>query len=70
MIYSHEIDKKCAVCRFAELGVDETVYCVKKKKTLPLYSDACKKFSYDILKRSVHRRKKLETNFNPEDFIL
>lgn len=69
MIYSKEIDKKCAVCVHAEIR-GEDIYCAKKKQAVPLTEDACDRFSYDILKRHVRRAKKLKTNFNPEDFTL
>lgn len=70
MIYSQDIDKKCAVCQYAEKQGEDEIYCAKKKQTVPFNSDACDKFCYDILKRNTRRRKKLKTNFNPEDFKL
>lgn len=70
MIYSNEINKICALCRMARAEGEEEIFCPKKKKNFPSNTEACKKFSYDILKRPVRRMRKLKTNYNKEDFTL
>ena len=70
MIYSQDITKICAVCREAHKRGGEELYCEIKKQTVPSDGEACKKFSYDILKRPVRRAKRIKTDFNPEDFAL
>lgn len=49
---------------------DDEMYCDIKREPVPLGGAACDKFIYDILKRRVRRMKKLNTDFNPEDFSL
>ncbi len=51
-------------------GEEDVLYCRLKNKAVSANKEACKKFSYDILKRHVKRIKKLKTDFNPEDFTL
>lgn len=70
MIYSQDINKICAVCQMAHKHSDEEMYCDIKKQALPINSEACEKFKYDILKRHVRRTKKLKTHFKSEDFSL
>ena len=70
MIYSQDINKVCALCRMAHKRGGEEMYCEIKKQTVPSDGAGCKKFSYDILKRTVKRAKKLRTDLNPEDFAL
>ncbi len=69
MIYSRDIAKVCAVCVNAHKG-DGGMYCEVKKQTVPEVGEACKKFSYDILKRTVRRARRIKTDFNPEDFTF
>ena len=71
MIYSKEIEKICRVCLYAKAATDEDyVYCEKRKKCFLKTQSSCKKFSYDILKKTVHRKRKLNNNFKKEDFKL
>lgn len=70
MIYSTEINKICALCQKARRENDEEMFCTKKNKTVPTSGEACKKFSYDILKRPVRRMRRLKTNFKKEDFTI
>ena len=35
---------------------------------MPISCEACPKFIYDIFKRPARRKRKLKTNFNPDDF--
>lgn len=67
-ILGENIDPKCAYCAFGTLTADEkTVLCPKKGILDPDFS--CKKFSYDPLKRTPRRPKKLQT-FSAQDFEL
>lgn len=70
MIYSQDINKICAVCQSAHKFSDEEMYCDRKKQTVGRNTTACEKFKYDILKRHVKRIRKLNTDFNKEDFTL
>ena len=70
MIYSKEIDKICGLCIYASLDKDNKIYCNKKKKALEYTDEACKKFSYDIFKKRVRRKKQFLSDFKPEDFSL
>lgn len=70
MIYSQEINKICALCQKARIESDEEIFCTKKGRKFPSNNEACKKFSYDILKRPVKRMRRLRTNFKKEDFAL
>ncbi len=70
MIYSENIEKRCGLCRFSRTENDSSCFCEKEKKSLPLSREACKKFSYDILKKPVRRRKRFSTSLTPEDFRL
>ena len=71
MIYSHDIDRICSLCKYYKANAD-TIHCIKHKKKTDItpISDACKHFSYDIFKKTVHRKKPLKTDFNPDDFKL
>lgn len=70
MIYSQEINKICAVCAKARKHSNDEMYCEIKKQPVPMNGEACKKFSYDIMKRNVRRMRKLKTDFKAEDFSL
>ncbi len=71
MIYSKDIDKICSLCTHASIDGD-TVHCKKcrKKTDLTIWSEGCKYFSYDILKKTVHRKKPLKTDFSAGAFEL
>ena len=73
MIYSPDINKKCALCQRAKIlndGDKEVILCELKGKTLPFDSDGCTKFDYDIFKRKVKRRKAYINNVEEEDLSL
>ena len=76
MIYSENIEKRCGLCKFSKLENPEApvakddCFCEKEKKSLPQSQEACKKFSYDILKKPVRRRRRLSGSFSAEDFRL
>lgn len=71
MIYSEEINKVCGLCaRAVPTDDDEQVYCEKKCKSRPVTCRACRKFQYDILKRTAKRNRKKFKAFSPSDFEL
>lgn len=71
MIYSEDINKICGVCKRAhKTGSEDEMHCEVKRKSVPSGGEACAKFQYDIMKRHVRRRKKLKSDFNPEDFQI
>ena len=73
MIYSPDIEKKCALCQKARLvkeGDCDKIVCEHKKDLLDINTPACKRFEYDIFKREVRRRKEFSTNVSAEDFEL
>lgn len=72
MIYSENIDKICAFCRHAEFSAPdaEKTRCALYKKEVGKTDAACGKYIYDIFKRPVRRKRRLKTDFDPEDFKL
>ena len=71
MIYSEDINKVCALCEHAQAieGSEDTLLCSLSKKNTAI-TDSCAKFKYDIFKKPVRRKRRLKTDFNPEDFVL
>lgn len=72
MIYSENINKVCALCRYAEYSDPgaETAYCTLHKKNVDSSAPDCGRFVYDIFKRTVRRKKRLKTGLTAEDFKL
>ena len=70
MIYSENIEKRCGLCRFSKPENDESCFCEKRKKSMPQSCEACKKFSYDILKKPTRRKRRFSAGFSAEDFSL
>lgn len=70
MIYSADINKICAVCRHAQKSDETHILCKLKNEYMPISCEACPKFIYDIFKRPARRKRKLKTNFSPDDFTL
>lgn len=72
MIYSEDISKICALCVNAQILQDNEneIYCEKRKKNMLIHNDGCKKFEYDIFKKTVRPKRRLKTDFSPEDFSL
>ena len=72
MIYSEDINKVCALCIHAQKLEDneDEMYCTLYKKNTAATNGDCKKFKYDIFKKTVRRKKQFKTDFSPEDFIL
>ena len=72
MIYSEDINKVCALCVNAKPipENEEEMYCELYKKNTAITKNDCKKFKYDIFKKKVHRKRRLKTEFDAEDFKL
>lgn len=71
MIYSEEINRVCGLCAHAVPAEGEDlVYCEKKRRSRPVTCAACKKFQYDILKRTARRKQKKLKTYSPSDFEL
>lgn len=71
MIYSEDINKVCALCEHSETidGNEDILLCNINKKNTAI-TDSCAKFKYDIFKKPVRRKRRLKTDFDPEDFVL
>lgn len=68
LLNKKDISPSCSYCKYGKAAPDgETVLC--KKKGVVEKDFACKKFSYDVLKRQPKRPKPLE-QFKAEDFSL
>lgn len=71
MIYSDDINKVCALCVYAQGDSDsDELFCTRRKKNTAASRSDCKKFKYDIFKKPVRRKRRLKTDFSPEDFTL
>ncbi|MCD8390607.1 MAG: hypothetical protein LUD03_02050 [Firmicutes bacterium] len=68
MIYSNDINRVCGMCRF--YSAENGGVCSKRERETEESREGCKKFSYDILKKPVRRKRKLNTDFSDEDFRL
>ncbi len=71
MIYSKDIDKICALCRYSKKvpGDEEHLKCTLNNSFMTLRS-TCGSFIYDIFKKPTHRRRRLKTNYSADDFTL
>lgn len=71
MIYSEDINKVCGLCVHAQkLEGDDEMFCTLFKKNTATTQGDCKKFKYDIFKKTVRRKRRLKTEFTAEDFEL
>ena len=72
MIYSEDINRVCALCVHAQKCEDneDEMYCTIYKKNTAATNGDCKKFKYDIFKKTVRRKRRLKTEFTAEDFEL
>jgi len=69
MLFSKDIDPRCAYCKHATYLNDSTIMCLKKGITSP--SDQCRRFRYDPLKRLPPKPQTLSrSQFSEEDFTL
>lgn len=72
MIYSEEINKICGLCLHAEYtdGSGDDMYCSKRRRNVTAGCEACRKFKYDILKRTARRKRKKLKTYSSSDFEL
>lgn len=69
MLFSKEIEPRCAYCRRGARLDDENVMCVKKGVVAA--GGQCRRFRYDPLKRVPPRPAPLDlSRFSEEDFTL
>lgn len=69
MIYSETENPKCCMCVYAEKSVSGNAEC-SFKGTVP-EDFCCKKFKYDIFKKTIKPKKVLRKNkFSEEDFMI
>ncbi len=70
MIYSKQDNPKCTLCIYATIDKPSGNVNCELKGTVP--SDfLCKKFKYDIFKKTIRPKKRLsKNNFSKEDFFL
>lgn len=70
-MYSENVDKICEVCVYAKSvkGTATHRKCELGGGYVPL-SYSCDSFKYDILKKKVRRKPKLEHSFTAEDFKI
>jgi len=70
MIYSNNDNPKCSSCIYATLQENGGNALCEIKGTVPA-DFCCKKYKYDIFKKKIKPRRKLNTNkFSPDDFAL
>lgn len=70
MIYSDEINRVCGLCSHARLLDGDDVYCEKKRRNYTVSREACRKFKYDIFKRSAKRRRRKLKTYSSSEFEL
>lgn len=73
MIYSEDINKVCGLCVFAKSDTEtdgKELLCTLFNKNKEVTESCCKKFKYDIFKKTVHRKRRLKTDFSADDFKL
>jgi len=68
-------DKKqedtCGYCVYARKMADGEHIICSKKKNIFVFSDSCRKFKFDIMKKSLRRAKKPDfSKFSASDFQL
>ncbi len=70
MIYSKIENPKCNICIHADQNKTSGNVLCDIKGTVPA-DFVCKKFKYDIFKKTVKPKKKLDTSgFTPDDFSV
>ena len=64
-------ENTCGYCVHARVLMDGDKVVCKKKNNMFAFSDTCKKFTFDILKKNLRRRKTPDfSGFNKSDFEL
>ncbi len=69
MVYSQDIERKCALCQFGE-PIPDTLEVLCKKYGVVEYNYVCKKYKYDIFKKKVKRKRDIGIEYNEEDFFI
>ena len=71
MIFNGAESPKCFFCEYSEKTDEDGIYICKKKNKTVSENDLCRKYKYDVFKREVKRKKKIEfSKFSEEDFKL
>jgi len=66
--FNKSIDKRCEYCKHSKsYMVEEEILC--KYKGVVNYTDSCRKFKYDILKRQPQKVRQGE-NYSSDDFVI
>ncbi len=69
MIFKNKQKPMCSLCEFAKFNDDE-IFCTIKEKVVS-EDDSCRKYKYDIFKKKVIPKKKIDFNkYSQEDFRL
>jgi hypothetical protein len=64
-------ERSCGYCAHSKILPDEDKIICQKKKNIFAFSDSCKKFEFDILKKNVKRQKRPNfSKFSKENFTL
>jgi len=70
MIYSKPDNPKCTLCVFAEIDPSSGNVKCELKGSVP-GDFCCKKFKYDIFKKTIRPKKRFSGgNFSKDDFVL
>ncbi|MBQ3426880.1 MAG: hypothetical protein IJH37_07025 [Clostridia bacterium] len=70
MIYSDDINRVCGLCTHSDKLTESALRCRLHRKNVSVTDPDCGKFEYDIFKKTVRRKKRLKTGFDPKDFSL
>lgn len=68
LIDKKRFEAKCEYCRYVHIPEDRSIALCSKKGFVD-FSDSCKKFRYDPLKR-IPKKTVLNTDFSYEDFNI
>lgn len=69
MIYEQDIEKKCALCQKSKPIVG-SLDMVCEKYGVVAYDHVCKKYKYDIFKKKLKRKNRIEGEYTEEDFSI
>lgn len=63
-------ENSCGYCIYAKILPEDKIIC-QKKKNIFNFSDKCRRFKFDILKKNVRRQKMPNfSQYSKENFIL
>ena len=62
-MYAEDNEKKCSLCFYSAQakGLSDKLYCDRRKEYRSLWADVCGDYLYDITKRPMRRRRKMQT---------